>query len=78
MSKMLMIYPNKCTGCRNCELACSFEKEESFRPGASRIRTLTWEREGFSVPLMCPLSKLLLSKLSIFLSLQESHKLESP
>ena len=44
MSKMLMIYPNKCTGCRNCELACSFEKEESFRPGASRIRTLTWER----------------------------------
>lgn len=53
MANMLMIYPNKCTGCRLCELACSFQQESAFRPGASRIHTLTWEREGFSVPLMC-------------------------
>lgn len=53
MAKILMIYPNKCTGCRICELACSFQQEEAFRPGASRIHALTWEREGFSVPLMC-------------------------
>jgi len=53
MAKVLMIHPDKCTGCRNCELACSFEQEGSFRPGATRVHTFTWEREGFSVPLMC-------------------------
>ena len=29
MAKVLMIHPDKCTGCRNCELACSFEHERS-------------------------------------------------
>ena len=53
MGKVMMIHPDKCTGCRNCELACSFEQEGSFRPGATRVHTFTWEREGFSVPLMC-------------------------
>jgi Fe-S-cluster-containing hydrogenase component 2 len=53
MAKLLMINPNKCTGCRNCELACSFQHEKSFRPGASRIHVFLWERDGFSTPLMC-------------------------
>lgn len=53
MSKMLMIHPDKCTGCRNCELACSMEHEGDFRPLASRVHVYTWEREGFSVPMMC-------------------------
>ena len=53
MSKILMIHPEKCTGCRNCMLACSFAKEKQFRPAASRIQVYTWEREGFSVPIMC-------------------------
>ena len=53
MSKILMVYPNKCTGCRNCELACSFQHEGASRRGATRVHTFTWEREGSSVPLMC-------------------------
>ncbi|HMK93313.1 MAG TPA: 4Fe-4S dicluster domain-containing protein [Thermoleophilia bacterium] len=53
MAKVLMIHPDKCTGCRNCELACSFEHEKRFRPGASRVQAFTWEREGISVPMMC-------------------------
>jgi carbon-monoxide dehydrogenase iron sulfur subunit len=53
MSKILMIHPDKCTGCRNCELACSFKQEEDFRPGASNVHVFTWEREGFSVPMVC-------------------------
>ena len=53
MAKVLMIHPDKCTGCRNCELACSFEHEGQFRPGASRVQAYTWEREGMSVPMMC-------------------------
>ena len=53
MANVLMIHPDKCTGCRNCELACSFEHEGQFRPGASRVQAYTWEREGMSVPMMC-------------------------
>jgi anaerobic carbon-monoxide dehydrogenase iron sulfur subunit len=53
MARVLMIHPDKCTGCRNCELACSFQQEGSFRPGATRVHVFTWEREGFSVPMTC-------------------------
>ena len=53
MANVLMIHPDKCTGCRNCELACSFEHEGQFRPAASRVQAYTWEREGMSVPMMC-------------------------
>jgi Fe-S-cluster-containing hydrogenase component 2 len=53
MSMMLMIHPDKCTGCRNCELACAMEHEGEFRLKASRIHVFSWEREGFSVPMMC-------------------------
>lgn len=53
MAKMLVIHPDKCTGCRNCELACSMAHEGSFRPRAGRVHVYSWEREGFSVPMMC-------------------------
>lgn len=53
MSNVLMIHPDRCTGCRNCALACSFAKEQQFRPAAARVHVYTWEREGFSVPMMC-------------------------
>jgi anaerobic carbon-monoxide dehydrogenase iron sulfur subunit len=53
MAKILMIHPDKCTGCKNCVGACSYIKEEQFRPAASRIHVYTWEREGISVPMMC-------------------------
>ena len=33
MAKVLMIHPDKCTGCKNCVLACSFRHEGTFRPG---------------------------------------------
>jgi len=29
---------NKCTGCRSCELACSFHKVKSFDPAQSSIQ----------------------------------------
>lgn len=53
MSKMLVIHPDKCTGCHNCELACSMHHEGHFRPRAGRVHVYTWEREVFSVPMMC-------------------------
>jgi Fe-S-cluster-containing hydrogenase component 2 len=53
MAKVLMIHPEKCTGCQNCMLACSLHHEGQFRMAASRIHVYTWEREGISVPMMC-------------------------
>lgn len=53
MTKVLMIHPDKCTGCHNCTLACSYGHEAQFRPVGTRIHVYTWEREGFSVPMMC-------------------------
>jgi Fe-S-cluster-containing hydrogenase component 2 len=51
--KVLMIHPDKCTGCRNCELACSVFHEGEFRPRVSRVHAYSWEKEGISVPMMC-------------------------
>jgi len=53
MAKMLMIHADKCTGCRNSELACSMSHEGAFRLQATSVHVYTWEREGFSVPMMC-------------------------
>jgi anaerobic carbon-monoxide dehydrogenase iron sulfur subunit len=53
MGKVLMIHPESCTGCHTCELACSMTHEGVFRPHATRVHVYTWEREGFSVPMMC-------------------------
>jgi len=50
---MLMIYPDRCTGCQNCTLACSVFHDGEFRPHTSRIQVTTWESEGFSMPTTC-------------------------
>ncbi|NIP73075.1 MAG: (Fe-S)-binding protein, partial [Gammaproteobacteria bacterium] len=35
MSKQLHITPEKCTGCLQCEMACSYVKEGAFNPAHS-------------------------------------------
>ena len=37
MLKSLLIDPEKCTSCLQCEMACSFEHEGVFNPAKSRI-----------------------------------------
>ena len=54
MARVLMIHPEKCTGCRNCELACAFSHDGGeLRLRTTRVHVFSWEREGFSVPMMC-------------------------
>ncbi|UWG96498.1 4Fe-4S dicluster domain-containing protein [Dehalobacter sp. DCM] len=53
MSKVLMLAPEKCTNCRTCELACSFQHEKQFNPTQSRVSVLSWESAGIAVPIMC-------------------------
>jgi len=53
MQRSLYIEPEKCTGCLQCELACSFENEGMFNPAKSRIKVFTFHDEGRFVPYTC-------------------------
>ncbi len=53
MEKILVINPEKCTGCSSCELACSLEHESEFKPSKSRVSVHRWPKIGVSVPLTC-------------------------
>jgi Fe-S-cluster-containing dehydrogenase component len=45
--KTLQIYPERCVGCKLCELACSFKHFEEFDPSASFIRNANFQDEPF-------------------------------
>lgn len=53
MQKSLLIDAGKCTGCVQCEMACSYENEGIFNPSKSRIRVFTLHHEGRFVPYSC-------------------------
>ncbi len=51
--KIILADPGKCTGCRVCELACSFKHEGVFQPSLSRIRVVKIEERGVHNPISC-------------------------
>ena len=53
MSKLIVINPEKCTGCRMCELACSIINEGVFSPNKSRIRVNVFASEAKHIPITC-------------------------
>ena len=53
MMKSLHIDPEKCTGCLQCEMACSLENEGIFNPAKSRIKVFNFHDEGRFVPYTC-------------------------
>ena len=53
MLKSLQIDPEKCTGCLQCELACSYENEGVFNPSKSRIKVFNFHEQGRMVPYTC-------------------------
>lgn len=53
MEKVLVVTPEKCTGCHTCELICSFLHHGVFSPARSRITVFNFERAGFSTPIVC-------------------------
>lgn len=53
MQRSLYISPDKCTGCLQCEMACSYEHEGNFNPAKSRIKVFSFHTEGRFVPYTC-------------------------
>jgi len=53
LSKVLMINPEKCIGCRSCELACSFNKTNEFNPKHSAVTVMIYDEAAIAVPVMC-------------------------
>lgn len=53
MLKSLHINPEKCTGCLQCEMACSYEHEGVFNIAKSRIKVFDFHHEGRKVPYTC-------------------------
>ncbi len=53
MKQFLVIDGKKCTGCRNCELACSVRNTGTFNPARSRIQILKDEINNRIMPVVC-------------------------
>ena len=51
--KVLVVDPLKCTGCKLCELACSFEKTGKFNLVDSRIKLNFFPKVLRFVPTVC-------------------------
>ena len=53
MYKVITVEPEKCTGCRICEAACSLHHTGECNPSKSRIHILKWEPLGLDFPMLC-------------------------
>lgn len=54
MRKFIAADPDRCTGCRICEMVCSAVKEGGFNPSLSRIQTV-WVAPYLVTSLACRL-----------------------
>src|SRR5262249_48336054 len=53
MVKSLRIIPDRCTGCMQCELACSWVQTGTFQPSRSVIRVNVFDEEASYAPFTC-------------------------
>lgn len=53
MEKVLLIDPEKCTGCRICEIVCSLTKEGVINPTKARIQVVKVDSVSLSIPVVC-------------------------
>ncbi len=53
MSKMIVVDPIECAGCRTCEMACSLVHHGACGPSISNMRVVEWVRLGITVPMTC-------------------------
>lgn len=53
MNSRFIVTPNLCTGCRTCELACSFAHPVGGKPGHSRIIIYDGGLKDLWIPVVC-------------------------
>lgn len=53
MLKTLFTNPRTCTGCRSCELACSFHHYKENNPARALLRIIKIEEESLDIPVVC-------------------------
>ena len=52
--KKLLVTPSRCTGCRSCEIACSFSHpRHGGAPGKSSIRAFLTKAPDEGIPIVC-------------------------
>ena len=51
--KQLVVKPEKCIGCRTCELVCSFGHHQQFNPRLANITVREYESVTLAVPVVC-------------------------
>ncbi|HBG73979.1 MAG: hypothetical protein A2X25_02440 [Chloroflexi bacterium GWB2_49_20] len=51
--KQIKVDVEKCTGCGQCALTCSFKNVDKFELNQSNIRIIQWEDICLSVPSLC-------------------------
>jgi carbon-monoxide dehydrogenase iron sulfur subunit len=52
--KMLLVHPEKCTGCRICELVCAYRHYKVNNPKKAAIRvTQLFPKPAANVPIVC-------------------------
>lgn len=53
MTKNLLIYPEKCLGCRICEMFCSLSHTDTCNPVRSRVNIVKMDMDVRCVPMIC-------------------------
>jgi len=51
--KHLYVYPEKCTGCRECSIACSLNKFGECNPKKAAINIVRDEFNRYEFPIVC-------------------------
>jgi len=51
--KRITVEAERCAGCRQCEMVCSFHHTMTFSPESSRVTVIKDDRLGLDYPLMC-------------------------
>lgn len=50
MPRQLKLVPERCIGCKSCEIACSLANGEAFNPAMSRITAITFLEGKYTLP----------------------------
>jgi len=51
--KRILVNVDLCSGCRLCEMVCSFSHEKAFGSSISRINVIKEDVFGFDLPVIC-------------------------